>query len=111
ALVHPMDVREEEVTALGHVTDFILYVDGDLEIVLPVPAIMPIGGKHGVLMEDAAPLEIEAQAIEHDDVRCYQQEIRRQVGVQLIKLVEIAPRHEQAHDLGLARAGRELEDV
>ena len=83
----------------------------DLKVVAPVAAVVAVVGQHRIVEEDAQAVEVGAQAVEHDDVRRDQQEVAGEVGVRLVELVEVAPRHQERQDLGLSGAGRHLQDV
>ena len=111
SLEHPVNVGKKQVALFADVTDLILNVDGQLEIVLPVLSLVAVVRQERIVEENARALEIEAQPVEHDDVRRDEKEVGREVAVRLVELVKIAPCHQQRHDLGLAGAGRELEHV
>ena len=111
SLEHPVDVGEEQVALFSDVADGILDMDGQLEIVLPVLPFVAVVRQQRIIEKDARALEIETQPIENDDVWRDDKEIGRKVAVRLVELMEIAPRHQQRHDLGLAGAGGELEHV
>jgi hypothetical protein len=105
-----MNVGEEQVPGLRHVSDLVLDVDGDLEVVLPVLALVAVRRQHRVLVEHPQAVEIKAQPIEDDDVGRDQQEVCREVGILLVAPVKETPGDQQAYDLGLARTRRELHD-
>ena len=91
--------------------DVVLNVQRDLEIVAPVAALMAVVGQDGIVEEDPQPIEVGAQAVEHDDVGRDHQEIARKGGIRLVELVEEAPGDQQRQNLGLSRAGGHLEHV
>src|SRR5208337_792481 len=110
-LEHAMDVRKKEISRFADVADLVLNMDGQLEIVLPVLALVAIVGQQRIVDEYARPLEIETKAVKNDDVRRDDEKIRRNLAVRLVELMKIAPCHQQGHDLGLAGPGGELQHV
>ena len=70
----------------------------------------PLSGSTGSLKKMLQPVEVGAQAVQHDDVGRDQQEIARERRVRLVELVEVAPGDQQRQHLGLAGAGRHLDD-
>ena len=71
----------------------------------------PLGRHHGVAAEDRAALEVGPQPLVDDQVRGDHQRCRRDVVRLVAERPEIGPGDRQAHDLGLARAGRRLDHV
>ncbi len=82
----------------------VLDVERRLEVILPVLAFIAIVRPHRVFVEDAQPIEVHQQAVEHDDIRRDDEEVRTHVRVCLVPLVVVRPRQQQAHDFGLARS-------
>ena len=90
--VDAVDVGQEEIALGGDQPDLILNMHRELEIVLPVAALVAVGRKDRVLIEDAGTVKIGAQAVEHDDVGCDQQEVGGKVGIRLHRACGNRPR-------------------
>ncbi len=90
-----MDVGQEEVAGLTDDAHVVLDVQGELEIVLPVAAVVTVVGQDRVVEEDPEAVEVGPQAVEHDDVRRDDQEVARQRRVRFIQLVKEAPGDQQ----------------
>ena len=76
--VDAVDVGEEEVAERPERPDLVLQVQGDLEVVAPVAALVAVVGQHRVVEEDPKSVKISTQAVEHDDVRRDQQDVARE---------------------------------
>ncbi len=64
-----MDVGQEDIPGLADDAHVVLDVEGELEVIAPVPALVAVVRQDGVIEEDLQPVEIGPQAVEHDDVR------------------------------------------
>src|SRR5438270_14098148 len=102
-----MNVGEENIASVARDSHIILQVQRKLKIIAPVTALESVVRKNGIVEENPQPLEIAINAIEHNDVRCDDEEISRERGLRLVQFVEIAPRERQAKDFGLAGACRQ----
>ena len=109
AEIDAVNVGEEDVARRPDDAHVVLNVQCDLEIIAPVVAGVAVVGQHRIIEEDAQPVEISAEPVEHDDVGRDQQEVARQRGIRLVELVEVAPGHQQRQHLGLACAGGHLD--
>ena len=109
--VHPVDVGQEDVSRRPRDAHLVLLVQGKLKVVPPVAPAVAVLRQHGILEEDAQPLEVVINPVEDDDVGRDHQEVARQLGVGLVQLVEEAPRQRETHHLGLAAARRHLDHV
>ena len=109
--VDPVDVGQEDVASRARDAHLVLAVQGQLEVVPPVAAVHAVVGDYRIIEEDAQPLEIPMDAVQHDDVGRDNQKVPRQFRFRLVELVVEAPGQYQAQYLGLAGAGRHLDDV
>ena len=92
---YAMDVGEEDVAGFANGADLVLNVQGQLEVVAPVPAVVPVGGKHRIGEEDAQPVEIRPEPVEDDDVGGDNEKIARERRIRFVQPVKEAPRDEQ----------------
>ena len=95
AQVDAMDVGEEQVAGIAHHAHVVLQMHGELEILAPVAAGGAVVGQHRIREKNAQPVEIGAQAVEHDDVRRDQEKVSRERRTGLVETVEEAPRDEK----------------
>ena len=109
AEVDAMDVGQEDVAGSAHDAHVVLDVQRHLKVIAPVLPRVPVVGQHRIVEEDAQAVEVSAQPVEHDDVGCDQQEVARQRRAGFIRLVKIAPGHQQREHLGLASASGHLD--
>jgi hypothetical protein len=95
AEIDAVNVGEEDIARRADDAHVVLNVQRDLEIVAPVVACMAVIRQHRIVEEDAQPVEIGAQPVEHDDVGGDHQEVARQRRIRLVELVKIAPGDQQ----------------
>ena len=68
AEIDAVDVGQEDVAGRADDAHVVLDVQRELEIVAPVAPVMAVVRQDGIVEEDAQPVEIGAQAVQHDDV-------------------------------------------
>src|SRR5689334_7595527 len=69
AFKDPMNVGQEQVALRRDQTDVVLDVDRELKVVLPVLTVIAVVRQNRIFKEDTGAVEIDAQPIEHDDIR------------------------------------------
>ncbi len=109
--IDAVDIGQEQIAGGANQTYVVLDVQRDLKVIPPVLAVEAVVREHRIVEEDFQAIQVAAQAVEHDDVRCDQQDIARQRRIGFIELVEIAPCNQQREHLGLAGTSRHLGDV
>ena len=103
--IDAVNVRQKDVPCRLRHPHVILNVQRELEIVSPIAAVHTVVRQHRIIFqEDAQPVKVLADAVQHDDVRRDHQEVPRQVRVRLVELMEVAPRQRETQHLCLARA-------
>ena len=105
-----MNVGQKQVAGFPHNRNIVLDVEGELEIVLPVPAFITIIGQKRIAEKDFQAVEISSEPVENDDVRGNDKKVACKPGIRFVEFVEKAPRNEQAHHFGLAAAGGHFGD-
>ena len=78
AEIDTVNVGQEDVAGRADDPHFVLNVQRHLKVIAPILPGMAVVREHGVVEEDAQPVEVGAQAIEYDDVGRDQQEVARQ---------------------------------
>ena len=106
-----MDVGEEQVAGLADDAHVVLQVQGELEVVAPIATGVAVVRQHGVGEEDAQAVEVGAQPVEDDDVRCDQQEVPGERRIRFVESVKEAPRDEERQHFRLAGARGHLDNV
>lgn len=85
-----MDVGQKNIACgLGY-PDLILSMQGQLKIITPVVTVITIIRQYRVVKENAQPLKILVNAIQHNDVGRDNQKIAGKLRIRFIELVEIA---------------------
>ena len=107
--VDAVDVGQKDVAGGTGDAHLVLDVQGQLKIVAPVAPVHAVAGDDRIFKENAQPLKILIDAIQHDDVGGNHQKVARKLRLRLIQLVIIAPGQRQAQHLGLAGAGRHFD--
>ena len=102
AEVDAVNIGQEEVAGRANDAHVVLNVQRHLKVVAPVVPGMAVVRQHRIVEEDAQPVEVGAQAIQHDDVGRDQQEVARQRRIRLVELVVVTPGDQQRQHLGLA---------
>ena len=101
----PVDVAQEEIPCLADNSHIVLDMQGKLEIVAPVMALVSIIRQNRVIEENRETIEIRPQAVEHDDIWRDNEEVARQRGIRLVEFVKEAPGNEQGEDFSFSGAG------
>jgi hypothetical protein len=109
AEIDAVNVGKEDVARRADDAYVVLDVQRDLEVVSPVASRLAVVGQYGIVEEDAQPVEIGAEAIQYDDIGRDQQKITRERRICLVKLMKIAPSHQQRKHFGFACAGGHLD--
>src|SRR3989344_1901744 len=111
AAVDAVDVREEDVSNVICHAYLVLNVERHLEVILPVLPLKAVLRNHRIAREDTQPVKICSEAIEHDDVGRYNEKVPRQIRIDLVELMVVAPRKDEAEHFRLAASRRHLDDI
>ena len=88
AEVNPVDIREEHIAGGADGADLVLDVEGYLEVVAPVAALVAVVRQHGVIEENLEAVEVGPEPVQDDDVGRDDEEVARQRRVGFVELVE-----------------------
>ena len=107
--IDAVDVGQENVAGGAGDAHLVLPMQGQLKVVAPVAPVHAVVWNDRVLKENAQPLKISVNAVQHDDVGGDHQKVARQPRLGLVQFVVETPSQHQAEHLGLAGAGRHLD--
>ena len=106
-----VNVGEEEVSGVAYDAHVVLDMECELEVVAPVPALMPIVGQDRIVEENFEAVEVGPQAVENDDVGRDDEEVPRKLRAGFVDLVKEAPRDEERKNFGFSGAGCQFQHV
>ena len=106
-----VDVREKEIAGIANDANVILNVQGDLEVVPPIPSFVAIGWEDGVIEEYLEAIEIGPQPVQYNDIRRDDEEVTCESGIGFVVFMEEAPRDEQGEDFGFTSTRCHFENI
>ena len=84
AQVDAMNIGKEQVAGGADYAYIVLNMQCELEVVTPVAPLVTVVRQHRIVEEDAQPVEICAQSVQHDDIGRDQQKVARQSRLKLV---------------------------